>query len=61
MKTLCYTLADTAKTQAAISKITNRVPGFIFSRQFSTNSTEYTFVVREEDAAFVERELAPII
>lgn len=61
MKTLCYILADTRKTQAAILEITARVPCFVSSRRFSTDSTEYTFVTREEDAAFIERELAPII
>ena len=60
MKHLCYYIdhSDSAAVHAALDEITERIPSWA---SYDSVSCEAKITCREEDAAFVERMLAPFV
>ena len=60
MKTICTLLDSTPNTAIALNTISNTIPCFI---SITDNGTvvECTITARQEDIAYVERELAALV
>lgn len=60
MKTICTLLDSTPNTAIALNTISNTIPCFI---SITDNGTmvECTITARQEDVAYVERELAALV
>lgn len=60
MKTICTLLDSTPNTAIALNTITTTIPCFISITDNGT-VTECTITARQEDMAYVERELAALV
>lgn len=60
MKTICTLLDSTPNTAIALNTISNTIPCFISITDNGT-VTECTITARQEDVAYVERELAALV
>ena len=60
MKHLCYYIdhSNSAEVHAVLDEITERIPSWA---SYDSASCEAKITCREEDAAFVERMLAPFV
>lgn len=56
MTTKCYYIPNTARRYSALKAIANAVPCFI-----NTTDEDVAITCRDEDLAFVENKLAPLV
>ena len=60
MKTICTLLDSTPNTAITLNSITNAIPCFMSITDNGT-VTECTITARQEDMAYVERQLAALV
>ena len=61
MTTKCYNLIACNDCWLAIENINNFIPCFTEHRHLGDNIIEFTITCRDEDIAFVEKNLAPFV